>query len=69
MLSGTDIYNVDESGLSSVNRGSKIIAPKGSKTVFTPALLGAYKCNVCHGPSSKNRCLEVTTACGHASTA
>jgi hypothetical protein len=33
-LSGTDVYNVDEFGLTLVNRGGKIIAPKGSETVF-----------------------------------
>jgi hypothetical protein len=33
-LSGTDIYNADESGLKLVNRGCKIIAPRARKTDF-----------------------------------
>jgi hypothetical protein len=34
-LSAADIYTADGSGLNLVNRGCKIIAPKGSKPVFT----------------------------------
>ncbi|PSN44904.1 hypothetical protein C0J52_06185 [Blattella germanica] len=30
---GADVYNVDETGLAMVNKGGKIVAPKGSKTV------------------------------------
>jgi hypothetical protein len=33
-LSGTDIYNVDESDLTLVNRGGTVTVPKCSKTVF-----------------------------------
>lgn len=32
-ITGCDIYNVDETGLTMVNKGGKIVAPKGSKTV------------------------------------
>lgn len=32
-ISGADLYNVDETGLTLVNKGGKIVAPKGSKTV------------------------------------
>ncbi|KAK9688434.1 CENP-B N-terminal DNA-binding domain [Popillia japonica] len=32
-ITGSDIYKVDETGLSMVNKGGKIVTPKGTKTV------------------------------------
>lgn len=32
-ISGADLYNMDETGLTMVNKGDKIVAPKGSKTM------------------------------------